>query len=93
MTEQDWIARIGWPEETEGHIELVGDGRTWRAVGAEDDQYLALSLKHARLVTADYQYSPADGWPGRRLAEMVATEMKGQLELAPMPATDPNVVY
>lgn len=64
---------------------------TWEPEsGGPGEQVLA---EFANAVSARYEYSPADGWPGHALAHMVAEAVGGEAILPPVPPAKEGVVY
>lgn len=65
----------------------------WRA---EDESNILskLAAAAANLHSTGYHYSPAHGYPGGRLADLVAERIGGTVELPPQPENTPEgVVY
>ncbi len=88
MNEAIRIKHADWGD---GYLEAVpGNPWTWKAIGSEAAEY----KDFADFVAERYEYSPADGKPGFRLAQMVAAKIPGAtLELPPLPPPEGLTVY
>jgi hypothetical protein len=92
----DWLARVVFPE---GTITLLPNWE-WRPElqGVDQDDVSILEIKAMRAGSltgySGYEYSPADGQPGIRLAHIVAQKLGGRAET---PAIDrvqrPGLMY
>ena len=64
----------------DGSLVRQPDGK-WKAEGRVRPGLVA----HANAITDEYRYSPADGYPGYRLAELVAQALGGEAVLPEPP--------
>jgi len=73
--------------------EIVLEGRRWLPGKGWSRDTLGTALDEAQGITDDYEYHPADGVPGRRLATIVATALGGEAILPSVPPGEPGTVY
>jgi len=68
---------------------VLHDGGTWEGVGDVSDE-----LERVGDYTKyQYEYSPADGYPGAALARQVADMLGGRAEVPPHPQGKPGTLY
>jgi hypothetical protein len=71
-------------------IRLDLDAWEWQAESGSVADALA---DVANLLSGGYEYSPAHGEPGYKLAHEVAQKLGAQAELPPLPLLEPGALY
>ena len=84
----EWLAKIRVP----AGVLFLMPGWKWCAAKGAPHQMKTLA-EFVNVMSAGYEYSPAHGIPGYRLANRIAGEIDGKAEFPPREPDQEGVIY